>query len=238
MTPSDAGGAHDAFEWWAHIVIPALGVLAGLLAAVAAVLVPIYILYRQRHRDDVQIREEREIASRQIAEERTLARSEGARERRRTATHQAVERLAEFTGLNPFEEDMHPVLVRLRFALIVLIDEYPADHPINDLVGNQYLHGMTIGDLILTTGPPKRRASVSDSDYSDAMVELLNPLSGWAAYFTSDLRVIQAGDVTEAQIRARSNAVRAEMDQLRKREGMEPAPSPPLRRRLRNFPEE
>ncbi|MCT1909662.1 hypothetical protein [Brachybacterium paraconglomeratum] len=230
MTPSDAGGGHDMFDVWASIILPALGI-------VVAVAVPLFILYRQRSRDDVRIREERELASRQIAEERTLAQAEGTRERRRAATHRAVEQLAEFTGLNPFDVDMHPKLVRLRFTLIVLIDEYPADHPINDLVGNQHHYGMTIGDLILRSGPPKRRAGVSDSAYADAMVELIGPLSAWAAYFTSDLRVIQAGDVTEAQIRARADAVRAEMEQQRKRAGLQPAPSPTLRRPLRPFPD-
>lgn len=229
MNPSDAGGEPSAFDVWASIVIPSIGI-------VIAVAIPLIVLYWQRRIDDARIREERDLAAKQLADERALAHAETVRERRRLATREALENLAPFIGLNPFEVDMHPLIVRLRSSLIALVDEYPADHPINDLVGNQHHYGMTIGNAILDDGPPARRANVTSEAYVEALLEQINPLSAWAAYFTSDLRVVQAGDVTDEQIRLRSEAVRAELDAMHESLGKEPAPPPNLRRPMRQFP--
>ncbi|WP_420111533.1 hypothetical protein [Pseudactinotalea sp.] len=230
MNPSDGGG-HDTFEWWANINLPALGILVSIAALVAAILVPLAILKRQRRIDDERLADERALAARQLAEERGIAHDSAVHDERKRATREVIEQLAPFIGINPFQEELHPRIVRLRVALMVLVDEYPASHPINELVGLQHHLGSSINRAILEEGPPTRRANMKEQDYVEALLERINPLSWWAARFTNDVRLIQSGDVDEDEIRQRSQFVMSALVNIHEKNGWGTPPEPNLRRR-------
>lgn len=230
MNPSDAGGGHDTFDWWANINLPALGILVSVAALIAAILVPLMILNRQRRIDDERITKERDLAAKQLAEEREIAHDGAVHEQKKRATREVMEQLAPFIGINPFQEELHPRMVRLRVALMVLVDEYPASHPINELVGLQHQLGTSINRAILEEGPPPYRANMKGQDYAEALLERINPIHWWAARFTNDVRLIQSGDVTEEEIRQRSQLVMSALVNLYDKNGWGVPPGPNLRR--------
>ncbi|MFQ6483784.1 hypothetical protein [Brachybacterium epidermidis] len=211
MNPSDGGG-HDTFDWWASIYLPALGVLV-------AIVLPLVVLYAQRYFDYLKLKEERQIAH-----------DSAVHEQRKRATREVMEQLAPFIGINPFQEDLHPRIVRLRVALMVLVDEYPASHPINELVGLQHQLGSSINRAITEEGPPSHRANMKKQDYVEALRERTNPIHWWAAQFTNDVRLIQSGDVTEDEIRQRSQSVMSALVNLYDKNGWGVPPGPNLRR--------
>lgn len=237
MNPSDAGGGHDTFDWWANINLPALGILVSVAALIAAILVPLMILDRQRKIDDERINEERDLAAKQLAEEREIAHDGAVHEQKKRATREVMEQLAPFIGINPFQEELHPRMVRLRVALMVLVDEYPASHPINELVGLQHHLGTSINRAILEEGPPPHRANMKEADYIEALLEQINPLSGWAARFTNDVRLIQSGDVGEDEIRQRSQFVMSALVNLYEKNDWGVPPEPNLRRPTGEHPD-
>lgn len=246
MNPSDAGGGHDSFDVWAQIALPAIGILV-------AVAVPLIVLYWQRNADsrrfkeqrtvddrrleeqreleDRRIREERERSDARLREQREIAETERLREAQKRATRDAVAALAPFVGLDPFRVDVHPLLVNLRIALMILVDEFPADHPLNDLVSFQHHLGIATANAILEAGEPVPKPSVSGSTAARQKAELINPLHGWAAHFTSDLRTIQAEVVREGQIIAQTAHVRQALVNVYERNGWGDPPEQTLRRR-------
>jgi hypothetical protein len=213
MNPSDAGGGHDTFDVWASIILPALGILV-------AVALPLVVLYAQRHFDDRKLKEERQVAH-----------DSAVHEQRKRATREVMEQLAPFMGINPHEVHLHSRIVRLRVALMVLVDEYPASHPINELVGLQHNLGASINRAILEEGPPPHRANMKEEDFVKALLEQINPMSGWAIRFTNDVRLIQTGDFDEEEIRQRSQSVMSALVSLFEKNGWGVPPGPNLRRR-------
>lgn len=134
MNPSDGDGV-GWFDWTAGVLVPLIGVAASIG-------VPLLVLYRQRKHDERRLQEERGRSDARLREQRAIAEADRLSEARKRATRDAVSALAPFIGLNPFTVEVHPLLVSLRVSLMSLVDEYPADHPINDLVSNHQHLGM------------------------------------------------------------------------------------------------
>ncbi|MGX0781634.1 hypothetical protein [Dermabacter hominis] len=202
---SDFGGAAPS-QLLVDVCLPLIEILA-------AIAVPLMTLYVQRHFDQKRMTAELERIER-----------DRVRDARKHATNRCVAALAPFVNLDPFQVDIAPLVREVRVSLIQLIDEYPTGHPINDLVVNQYQLGIGIQRAIMESGPPVVRASTSAEESSRLKLELLSPLGGWAAHFTNDLRVIQAENVSDDEIRSRLRQVRDELSALYERNGWEPPP--------------
>lgn len=216
MTPSDAGGGHDTFDWWASINLPALGILV-------AVAVPLIVLYVQRYFDSRKLEQERAIAE-QVRKDEAAERVKTAR---KVAIRNVVAELAPFIGMDLYRPDLdiHPYLVDLRIAAMALVDEYPVEHPINDLVGYHQHLGMATARGIQEDATAKRRASVSVEERLIALA----PMSRWAAEYTQDLRAILGGNVTEEQMRTRSEVVAGTIAALYERNKWGDPPGPNIR---------
>lgn len=216
MNPSDAGGGHDTFDWWSNIHLPALGILV-------AVAVPLIVLYAQRYFDSRKLEQERAIAE-QVRREEAAERVNTAR---KVAIRNVVAELAPFIGMDLHRRDLdvHPYLVDLRVAAMALVDEYPAEHAINDLVGLHQRLGMATARGIQEDAARMGRASVS----IDERLLSLAPLHRWAAEYTQDLRAILGGNVTEEQMRARSEEVAGTIAALYEKNNWGPPPDPDIR---------
>lgn len=216
MNPSDAGGGHDTFDVWAQIALPALGILV-------AVAVPLVVLYVQRYFDNRKFRAERASAEKRREEEA----AERVQDARKGAIRNAVAELAPFIGMDLYRPDLdvHPYLVDLRIAAMALVDEYPVEHPINDLVGFHQHLGMATARGIQEDASRMTRASVSVEERLIALA----PMSRWAAEYTQDLRAILGGNVPEEQMRARSEVVAGTIAALYEKNKWGDPPDPNIR---------
>lgn len=215
MNPSDAGGGHDAFDVWASIVLPALGILV-------AVTVPLIVLYWQRRVDDRRLAEQRRIDDRRIDEERERSEQEKTAERRRRATRDAIAELAVFHGLDPMDDPVRPRFASVWAVLMGLVDEYPADHPINDLAGTQMHLGRAIQQAIDEDRNRLRRSAPHQRRIAIA------PLYRWADYFIRDLRAIESG-ATRENVRERTASAQAQLEALFYNNNWGEAPAPNIR---------
>lgn len=186
--------AHDRFDFWASIGIPAIGI-------VVSVLIPIAVIYMQRHIDYRRMTEEQRVSARKSGLRRVEA------------------ELAPFVGMDLTEPglDLHSHIVRLRLACMWLIDEYPSDHPIGRLVTSYYVMGILMQDSIQAHASGLRRASVS----ADERVSAHSPLHKWAAEFTTDLRVIYGGQDDESAIGKQADDVQKALESYCERIGRE-----------------
>ena len=180
----------------------------------------------ERERSDLRLAEERELSAARLADERTSAeelRAEEAAERiqtaRKVAIRNVVAELAPFIGMDLYRQDLdvHPYLVDLRIAAMALVDEYPVEHPINELVGYHQHLGMSTARAIQEDTVARERAAV---DIEDRLVAL-GPMHRWAAQYTADMRSILVGNVTDDQMRARSREVAGTTAALYERNGWE-----------------
>lgn len=247
--PVSDGGGHDMFDVWASLVLPTLGILV----AIAIPLIVLYWqrnadarrlseqrdiedrrVREERERSDQRLTEERELSAAQLADERSSAavlRAEEAAERiqtaRKVAIRNVVAELAPFIGMDLYREDLdvHPYLVDLRIAAMALVDEYPVEHPINELVGYHQHLGMSTARAIQEDTVARERAAV---DIEERLVAL-GPMHRWAAQYTADMRSILTRNVTDDQMRARSREVAGTTAVLYARNGWGDPPGPNIR---------
>lgn len=215
MKPSDTGGSHDAFDEWASIILPALGILV-------AIAVPLIVLYWQRRVDDRRLARQRAIDDRRIDEEREQSEQERAAERRRRATRDAIAELAVFHGLDPMEDPVKPRFASVWAVLMALVDEYPAGHPINDLAGTQIHLGRATQRAIDEDRNRLRRSTPHQRQIAVA------PLFRWADYFIRDLRAVESG-ASAADVRDRTSTAQAALETLFYNNDWGEAPSPNIR---------
>lgn len=127
-----------------------------------------------------------------------------------------------FHGLDPMEDPVKPRFASVWAVLMGLVDEYPADHPINGLAGTQMHLGRAIQRAIDEDRNRLRRSTPHQRQIAVA------PLFRWADYSIRDLRADEGG-AFEVDVRERAAKAQTELETLFYNNDWGDTPAPNIR---------
>lgn len=186
MNPSDAGGGPTHFDWWSSIWIPSIGILA-------AIIIPISILYWQRWLDKKQ----------RITLER------------KSALRTLVFAIAPLLSADPRFVDVRQMLVDLRTTAMEAVDAYPSGHPAQDLIGWYHIWGTGQYRLVSEELAKPRYANANPDEVALA----LSGMARWAASYTTDVRYLASAKATDEETAEQARTVQAQVRDMHEKHG-------------------